>query len=91
MPLPGSRPLAHYYELLPAGAPFFGLLAEPEAPFVTAALTAASAAGGKLESLALRTNITRFKFCGNAQEHLKRDPNEAKLKVVQERIHWSLI
>lgn len=46
---------SHLDELLPDGIPFFGLMPEPEAPFMTSALTAASAAGFKLESVALRT------------------------------------
>ena len=46
---------SHLDELLADGVPFFGLMPEPEAPFMTSALTAASAAGFKLESVALRT------------------------------------
>ena len=80
----------HLYELLPAGTPFFGLLAEPEAPFLTAALTAASAAGFKLESLALRTEHDPIQILWKRAEHLKRDTNEAKLKVVQDAVHVHL-
>jgi len=46
---------SHLDELLPDGIPFFGLMPEPEAPFMTSALTAALEAGFKLESVALRT------------------------------------
>ncbi len=42
-------------ESLPAGAPFFALLAEPEAPFISAALGAAQFAGYPLEGIAMRT------------------------------------
>lgn len=45
----------HLNELLPDGVPVFGLLPEPEPPFLTSAMTAACAAGFKLESAALRT------------------------------------
>ena len=45
----------HLNALLPDGVPMFGVMPEPEAPFMTSALTAAHAAGFKLESVALRT------------------------------------
>jgi hypothetical protein len=47
--------LGHVFRLLPAGAPFFALLAEPEAAALTAALCAAQSASFKLRELALRT------------------------------------
>lgn len=46
---------SHLNELLADGVPVFGILPEPEAPFMTSALTAAQAAGFVLESAALRT------------------------------------
>ena len=46
---------SHLDELLADGIPVFGLMPEPEAPFMTSALTAASITGFKLESVALRT------------------------------------
>ena len=45
----------HLFDLLPADTPIFGLLPEPEPSFLTSALTAASASGFELTSLALRT------------------------------------
>ncbi|MBI2332393.1 MAG: hypothetical protein HYU84_09595 [Chloroflexi bacterium] len=45
----------HLSELLPDGIPVFGVMPEPEASFMTSALTAAQTAGFKLESVALRT------------------------------------
>ena len=45
----------HLNALLPDDVPMFGVMSEPEAPFLTSALTAAHAAGFKLESVALRT------------------------------------
>lgn len=46
---------SHLDELLADGVPVFGIMPEPEAPFITSALTAASITGFKLESVALRT------------------------------------
>ncbi|GMV32884.1 hypothetical protein FBQ83_02405 [Chloroflexi bacterium CFX5] len=46
---------SHLNELLADGVPVFGIMPEPEAPFMTSALTAAQAAGFVLESVALRT------------------------------------
>ncbi|MCL4274041.1 MAG: hypothetical protein KJZ77_09235 [Anaerolineales bacterium] len=46
---------SHLNELLADGVPMFGLIPEPEAPFLTSAFTAAHTAGFSLESAALRT------------------------------------
>jgi hypothetical protein len=46
---------SHLNELLADGVPMFGLIPEPEAPFLTSALTASQTAGFALESVALRT------------------------------------
>jgi len=45
----------HLNALLPDDVPMFGLMPEPEPLFLTSAITAAHAAGFKLESIALRT------------------------------------
>lgn len=45
----------HLNELLADGLPVFGVMPEPEAPFMTSALTAPHTAGFHLESIALRT------------------------------------
>lgn len=45
----------HLNDLLADGVPMFALMPEPEAPFLTAAFTAAHSAGFALESAALRT------------------------------------
>ncbi len=42
-------------EALPPATPFFALLTEPEAPFISAALGAAQAAGLRLQGAAMRT------------------------------------
>src|ERR1044071_5680653 len=49
----------HLFDLLPLGTPFFGLLPEAEAPFLTSVLTAAGTAGFDLQLLALRTEHDR--------------------------------
>ena len=63
----------HLADLLPLGTPFFGLLPEPEPPFLTSALTAASAAGFDLQSLALRTGDDPVQLLWTRGEHLKRE------------------
>lgn len=52
----------HLDELLPDGVPVFGVMPEPEAPFITSALTAANLTGFKLESVALRTEHDPVQF-----------------------------
>ena len=82
---------AHLFELLPLGTPFFGLLPEPEPSFLTSALTAASAAGFDLKSLALRTEHDPVQVLWNRGEHLKREANEADVEAVREAIHSHLV
>ncbi|WKZ46103.1 MAG: hypothetical protein QY306_09810 [Anaerolineales bacterium] len=81
---------AHLFELLPLGTPFFGLMPEPEPQFLTSALTAASAAGFDLKSLALRTEHDPIQILWNRGEHLKREANEQDISVVREAIHVHL-
>lgn len=45
----------HIFDLVSTGTPFFGLLAEPEPSFASAALAAAHTAGFDLKSVAMRT------------------------------------
>ncbi len=82
---------AHLFELLPLGTPFFGLLAEPEPAFLTSALTAASAAGFDLKSLALRTEYDPIQLSWTRGEHLKREANEPNIEDVREALHAHLI
>lgn len=82
---------AHLFELLPLGTPFFGLLSEPEPSFLTSALTAASAAGFDLQSLALRTEHDPIQLVWTRGEHLKRAAKEASIDDVREAIHSHLI
>lgn len=53
---------SHLNELLADGVPVFGVLPEPEASFITSALTAAQAAGFVLESVALRSEHDPAQF-----------------------------
>lgn len=77
---------AHLFELLPLGTPFFGLLPEAEPPFLTSALTAASAAGFDLSSLALRTEHDAVQLIWRRGETLKREVNDPHIEIVREAI-----
>ena len=79
-----SAAFTHLFELLALNTPFFGLLAEPEPQFLTSALTAASAAGFDLHSLALRTEHDAIQILWRRGEHLKREANEANIEDVRE-------
>jgi hypothetical protein len=81
----------HLFELLPLGTQFFGLLSEPEPSFLTSALTAASAAGFDLQSLALRTEHDPIQLLWRRGEHLKREANEARIEDIRESIHSHLM
>ncbi|HET9908621.1 MAG TPA: hypothetical protein VFQ23_18375 [Anaerolineales bacterium] len=81
---------AHLFELLPVGTRFFGLLSEPEASFLTSALTAASAAGFELQSAALRTEHDPIQLLWRRGEHVKRTMNEASIKTVSDAIYSHL-
>ncbi len=82
---------AQLFELLPLGTPFFGFVPEPEPLFLTSALTAASAAGFDLKSVALRTEHDPIQILWNRGEHLKREANEPDVATVREAIHSHLI
>jgi hypothetical protein len=82
---------AHLFELLPLGTPFFGLLPEPEPPFLTSALTAAGAAGFDLHSLALRTEHDPIQLVWYRGEQLKRETNEPDIDAVRDAIHAHLV
>ena len=82
---------AHLFDLLPLGTPFFGFLPEAEPSFLTAALTAASAAGFDLQSLAMRTEHDPIQLVWRRGEHLKRESSEANLAEVREAIRGHLV
>jgi hypothetical protein len=81
----------HLFEVLPVNTLFFGLLAEPEPQFLTSALTAASAAGFDLHSLALRTEHDALQLLWRRGEHLKNEANEAKFDDVRDAIYSHLL
>lgn len=80
----------HLFELLPLKTKFFGLLSEPEAPFLTSALTAAHAAGFDLKSLALRTENDPIQVVWERGETQKRTANKPNLEIVREAIFTHL-
>ena len=81
----------HLFGLLHLGTPFFALLSEPEPSFLTSALTAASAAGFDLQSVALRTQHDPIQLVWTCGEHLKRQPIEAEIENVREAIYTHLV
>ena len=64
----------HLNELLADGLPVFGVMTEPEAPFITSALTAAQAAGFTLESIALRTQHDPAQIIWKSRQKPKPSP-----------------
>ena len=81
---------SHLFELLPLSTPIFGLLPEPEPAFLTSVLTAASAAGFDLNSLAFRTEHDPIQLTWRRGETLKREVNEPDMAVVRDAIHAHL-
>ena len=82
---------AHLFELLPLGTPFFGLLPEAEPSFLTSALTAASAAGFDLTSLALRTEHDPIQLVWTRGETLRREVNDPEMDDVREAMLTHLL
>jgi hypothetical protein len=80
----------HLFDMLRLGTPFFALLSETEPSSLTSALTAASAAGLDLQSLALRTEHDPIQLHWTSGEHLKRQPNEADREEVKAAFHTHL-
>lgn len=76
----------HLFDLLPLGTRFFGLLAEPEPPFLTSALTATGAAGFDLQSLAMRTEHDPIQLLWQRGEHLKRESNPPSAMIVERAV-----
>ena len=81
----------HLFDLLPLGTPFFGFVPEAEPSFLTSVLSAASAAGFDLQSLALRTEHDPIQLVWRRGEHLKREMNETNLDDVRSAIHMHLM
>ena len=81
----------HLFELLPLGTPFFGLLPEPEPSFLTAALSAAEAAGFDLTSLALRTQNDPIQINWARGEQANRETRELDIEDVRAAIQSHLV
>ena len=81
----------HLFDLLPLGTPFFGFLPEAEPSFLTSALTAASAAGFDLQSLAMRTEHDPIQLVWRRGEHLKRESSQANIDEVRDAIFAHLL
>ncbi|MCL4270365.1 MAG: hypothetical protein KJZ72_12510, partial [Anaerolineales bacterium] len=62
---------SHLNELLADDVPVFGVLPEPEAPFLTSAFTAAHTAGFVLEHVALRTEHDPVQIVWKSGERIK--------------------
>jgi hypothetical protein len=80
----------HLFDMLHLGTPFFALLSEPEPASLSSALTAASAAGMDLRSVALRTQHDPIQLFWTSGEHLKRQPSEANREDVRDAIYAHL-
>jgi len=80
----------HLFELLPLGTPCFGLMPEPEPPFLTSVLTAAGSGGFDLNSLALRTEHDPVQLVWSRGENLKREENDPEIEDVREAIRAHL-
>ena len=81
----------HLSGWLPLGTPVFGLLSEPEPSSLTSALTAASAAGFDLSSLALRTQHDPIQLLWTCGEPRKRPASEASIDEVKKAIDKHLV
>jgi hypothetical protein len=77
---------SHLNELLADGVPVFGVLPEPEAPFLTSAFTAAHTAGFVLEHMALRTEHDPVQIVWKSGEKFKPAPLDIEMirKVLRE-------
>ncbi|MCJ7723856.1 MAG: hypothetical protein MUP03_06960 [Anaerolineales bacterium] len=81
----------HLYELLSVGVPVLGLLAEPEPPFLSAALSAAEASGFELLGLAARTADDPIQIQWQRRSILRKPDSRPDLKLVQKAVNDYLI
>ena len=80
---------SHLLEMVASGTPLFALLSEPEPSSLTSALTAASAAGLELQSLALRTEHDPIQLLWTCSEELK-EPKTVQVGEVRKAIRAHL-
>lgn len=76
----------HLSGLLAPGTPMLGLLGEPEPPFLTAALTAASLEDFDLQGLALRTEYDPIQIAWTRGGHLPPQPVTPDLAALRSAI-----
>ena len=77
---------SHLFGLLPPGTAVFGLLPEPEPPFLTSALTAAEAAGFDLKGLAMRTGGDPIQILWESGEHLQRETHKPVVEEARQSV-----
>lgn len=83
--------LQHLAATLQPGIPFFGLLSEAEAGFLTASVTAADAAGFSLEGLALREDQAHVQLLWNQNLQIAATYNSPSIdQVASEAMHGYL-
>lgn len=81
---------SYLLDMVANGTPFFALLSEPEPSSLTSALTAASAAGMDLTSLALRTEHDPIQIVWTCGENSKQ-PKTASVGEVRKAIRAHLV
>jgi len=81
----------HLFDWLSLGTPVFGLLSEPEPSSLSAAMTAASAAGLDLVSIALRTQHDPIQLLWACGEQIKRQSDKANVEDIREAIDKHLL
>ena len=82
--------LHHVFDLLPLGAPFFGLLAEAEPGFLSATLTAASTARFDLRGQAMRTMHDPMQLFWQRGERLPRQQGNVSLEELRKAMRAHL-
>jgi hypothetical protein len=81
----------HLLEMVEPDTPFFALLSEPEPAFLTSALTAASATGLALQSLALRTEHDPIQLLWTCLGDGKGQTHSVHVGEVRKSIHTHLL
>jgi hypothetical protein len=73
----------HLFDLLALGTPFFALLPEAEAPFLTSAFLAMNAAGFVLKGASLRTEHDPVQLLWERGEHFEREADEPDSEMLR--------
>jgi hypothetical protein len=80
----------HLYDLLPAGVPFLGFVAEPEPPFLTATLAAADASGFALDGIAARTPHDPVQVAWMRREERRPENEGPSVEAIRARVREML-